>query len=119
MPTGVRGGAGGECQWIHHHPDPSLQPTILLPSQDNQPTNQPTFLLPSQDKQDNITSQACQDEVFYYELMEVTDFRNDVILAEACRNDVEAYCKDTEPGVLFEHLSRSHAPVEEPCPPHL
>ena len=31
--------------------------------------------------------------------MEVTDFRNDVILAEACRNDVEAYCKDTEPGV--------------------
>lgn len=35
-----------------------------------------------QDKQDNITSQACQDEVFYYELMEVSDFRNDVILAE-------------------------------------
>jgi Golgi apparatus protein 1 len=28
-----------------------------------------------QEKQDNITSQACQDEVFYYELMEVTDFR--------------------------------------------
>ena len=24
--------------------------------------------------------------------------RNDVILAEACRNDVEAYCKDVEPG---------------------
>ncbi len=38
-----------------------------------------------QEKQDNITSKACQDEVFYYELMEVTDFRNDVILAEACR----------------------------------
>lgn len=53
---------------------------------------------PPQDKQDNITSQACQDEVFYYELMEVSDFRNDVILAEACRNDVEAYCKDVEPG---------------------
>jgi hypothetical protein len=52
----------------------------------------------AQDKQDNITSSACQDEVFYYELMEVTDFRNDVILAEACRNDVEAYCKDVEPG---------------------
>ncbi|GAX77303.1 hypothetical protein CEUSTIGMA_g4749.t1 [Chlamydomonas eustigma] len=51
-----------------------------------------------QDKQDNITSQTCQDEVFYYELMEVSDFRNDVILAEACRTDVEAYCKDTEPG---------------------
>lgn len=26
------------------------------------------------------------------------DERNDVILAEACRNDVEAYCKDVEPG---------------------
>lgn len=51
-----------------------------------------------QEKQDNITSQACQDEVFYYELMEVTDFRNDVILAEACRNDVEKFCKDVEPG---------------------
>lgn len=35
--------------------------------------------------------------------MEVTDFRNDVILAEACRQDVEKYCKDVEPGrdVLF------------------
>ncbi|GFH19709.1 uncharacterized protein HaLaN_16706 [Haematococcus lacustris] len=51
-----------------------------------------------QEQQDNITSQACQDEVFYYELMEVTDFRNDVILAEACRSDVEQYCKDVEPG---------------------
>lgn len=29
---------------------------------------------------------------------QVTDFRNDVILAEACRTDVETYCKDTEPG---------------------
>ena len=37
--------------------------------------------------------------------MEVTDFRNDVILAEACRNDVEAYCKDTEPGNGGDNLS--------------
>lgn len=51
-----------------------------------------------QDKQDNITNSACQEEVFYYQLMEVTDFRNDVILAEACRADVEKYCKDVEPG---------------------
>jgi Golgi apparatus protein 1 len=28
----------------------------------------------------------------------VTDFRNDVILAEACRTDVEKFCKDVEPG---------------------
>ncbi len=36
--------------------------------------------------------------MFYYELMEVSDFRNDVILAEACRGDVESFCKDVEPG---------------------
>lgn len=51
-----------------------------------------------QDKQDNITSPACSEEVFYYQLMEVTDFRNDVILAEACRGDVDKYCKDVQPG---------------------
>lgn len=50
------------------------------------------------ENQDNVTSQACQDEIFYYELMEVTDFRNDVILAEACRGDVESLCLDVEPG---------------------
>jgi hypothetical protein len=32
-------------------------------------------------------------------LPQVTDFRNDVILAEACRQDVDKYCKDVEPGV--------------------
>jgi hypothetical protein len=36
--------------------------------------------------------------VFYYQLMEVTDFRNDVILAEACRGDVDKYCAKVEPG---------------------
>ena len=57
-------------------------------------------LCASQEKQDNITVQACQEEVFYFELMEVKDFRNDVILAEACRTDVEAFCKDVEPGTF-------------------
>lgn len=52
-----------------------------------------------QEKQDNITVEACKEEVFYFELMEVKDFRNDVILAEACRTDVEDYCKNVEPGV--------------------
>jgi len=51
-----------------------------------------------QEKQANISSEACQEEVFYYQLMEVTDYRNDVILAEACRADVEKHCKDVEPG---------------------
>eukprot|EP00798_Chlamydomonas_sp_ICE-L_P015369 gene15369-21453_t len=51
-----------------------------------------------EERTENITGTACKDEVFYYELMEVSDFRNDIILAEACRNDVDAYCKDIEPG---------------------
>ena len=32
-------------------------------------------------------------------LLQVTDYRNDVILAAACREDVEKFCKDTEPGM--------------------
>ncbi len=63
----------------------------------------------AQESQENITSQACQDEVFYYQLMEVTDFRNDVILAEACRNDVEAHCKDVEPGAADARCGRGGA----------
>ncbi len=55
-----------------------------------------------QAKQDNITSTPCQEELFYFELMEVTDFRNDVILAEACREDVDKYCKDVTPGALLQ-----------------
>jgi hypothetical protein len=54
-----------------------------------------------QEKQDNITNSDCQEEVFYYQLMEVSDFRNDVILAEACRTDVDSYCKEIEPGKLL------------------
>ncbi len=69
----------------------------LLLSSPHSSSPLPSYL-PPQDNQDQIQSEACQDEVFYYELMEVTDFRNDVILAEACRNDVEMYCKDVEPG---------------------
>ncbi len=50
------------------------------------------------EKQDSIKSKACADEVFYFEKMEVTDFRNDVLLAEACRADVDKYCKHVQPG---------------------
>ena len=32
-------------------------------------------------------------------LLQVTDYRNDVILAAACREDVEKFCKETEPGM--------------------
>ena len=41
-----------------------------------------------------------RQEVLYYRLMEVSDFRNDVILAEACRSDVDKYCRDVEPGAF-------------------
>lgn len=50
------------------------------------------------EQQDKLTSKDCKDEVFYFEKMEVTDYRNDVILAEACRTDVEKYCKGVAPG---------------------
>ena len=43
-------------------------------------------------------AQPCFDEVFYFEKMEVNDFRNDVLLAEACRQDVDRFCKHVEPG---------------------
>lgn len=50
------------------------------------------------DKMDEITVEECKAEVFYFEKMEVRDFRNDVILAEACRKDVESLCNEVERG---------------------
>lgn len=50
------------------------------------------------DKYAELQSKECSDEVFYFLKMEVNDFRNDVILAEACRTDVERYCKNVQPG---------------------
>ena len=40
------------------------------------------------EKRDQIKDEACQKEVLYFEKMEVTDYRNDVILAAACRRVV-------------------------------
>ena len=38
---------------------------------------------------------------------QVRDFRNDIILAEACHSDVETYCKDTPAGEpAAKHLLR-------------
>lgn len=34
--------------------------------------------------------------------MEVSDFRNDIILAEACRQDVDKYCAKVEPGKQYD-----------------
>lgn len=51
-----------------------------------------------QDQMDKIGNSECRDEVFYFVKMEVSDFQNDVILAEACKNDVETLCESVEPG---------------------
>ncbi len=37
-------------------------------------------------------------QVFYYEKMEVSNYKNDIILAEACRTDVEQLCANVEAG---------------------
>ncbi|CAL5218414.1 g90 [Coccomyxa viridis] len=55
------------------------------------------------EKLDEITDAECKKEVFYFIKMEVRDFRNDVILAEACRADVETYCKNTPAGEAKVH----------------
>lgn len=51
-----------------------------------------------QDKMEQIGSSDCKDEVFYFVKMEVSDFQNDIVLAEACKTDVEKLCGQVEPG---------------------
>jgi Cysteine rich repeat len=50
------------------------------------------------DKVEKITAETCLKEVEYFEKMEIRDFRNDIILAEACRADVESMCANVKPG---------------------
>lgn len=50
------------------------------------------------DKIDDVNDDACKQELLYFQKMEVRDFRNDVILAEACRKDVDTYCSSVTPG---------------------
>ena len=50
------------------------------------------------EKSDQIEAKKCRDEVFYFKKMEVSDFRNDVLLAEACRDDVDELCSRVKPG---------------------
>lgn len=50
------------------------------------------------DKFDQIEGEACQKEVHYFEKMEVTNFNNDILLAEACREDVDKFCSSVQPG---------------------
>ena len=50
------------------------------------------------EKRDSIKAEVCQKEVFYFQKMEVQDYRNDVILAATCRLDVDKFCANTQPG---------------------
>ncbi|DBA68142.1 TPA: hypothetical protein ACH3X2_013949 [Trebouxia sp. C0005] len=59
------------------------------------------------EKNDQIEAKKRRDEVFYFKKMEVTDFRNDVLLAEACRDDVDELCSKVKPGAVLQCL-RSH-----------
>lgn len=47
---------------------------------------------------EQITSDACAKEVRYFQMMETNDFNNDVIMAAACRKDVETYCANVTAG---------------------
>lgn len=69
------------------------------------------------ERKDEIKSEACQNEVFYFEKMEVMDFRNDVILAAACKADVEKFCQDIEPGEgrVHECLRKNRKALTEQC----
>lgn len=73
------------------------------------------------DKKEDIKSEACQKEVLYFEKMEVSNYNNDVILAAACKSDVEKLCANVEPGKAA-CLSREHRdcrgdlrPITEAC----
>lgn len=66
------------------------------------------------DGEGSMQSEECEKEVAYFLRMRVWRFNNDVALAEACREDVEEFCKD-EPGdrilaCLHDHRGRLSGP---------
>eukprot|EP01025_Chloroclados_australasicus_P017425 TRINITY_DN188_c0_g2_i1.p1 TRINITY_DN188_c0_g2~~TRINITY_DN188_c0_g2_i1.p1 ORF type:complete len:924 (-),score=69.62 TRINITY_DN188_c0_g2_i1:353-2872(-) len=61
------------------------------------------------EKMDAINKEECYNEVFYFVKMEVSDFRNDITLAENCRTDVDRFCSGVEAGEGRVHKClRSH-----------
>lgn len=69
------------------------------------------------DKKEDIKSEACQKEVLYFEKMEVSNYNNDVILAAACKSDVEKLCANVEPGEGRVHncLREHRSQLSEAC----
>jgi golgi apparatus protein 1 len=51
------------------------------------------------ERMDDVKSDGCRKEVLYFQKMEVSNYHNDVILAAQCRDDVERFCKNVQPGV--------------------
>eukprot|EP00197_Chlamydomonas_leiostraca_P010927 CAMPEP_0202884756 /NCGR_PEP_ID=MMETSP1391-20130828/41312_1 /ASSEMBLY_ACC=CAM_ASM_000867 /TAXON_ID=1034604 /ORGANISM="Chlamydomonas leiostraca, Strain SAG 11-49" /LENGTH=982 /DNA_ID=CAMNT_0049567983 /DNA_START=167 /DNA_END=3115 /DNA_ORIENTATION=+ len=69
------------------------------------------------DNLDDIKADACRKEVYYYEKMEVENYKNDIILAEACRGDVEKFCANVEAGEGRVHkcLRDNRKKLSEQC----
>ncbi|KAG2498297.1 hypothetical protein HYH03_003558 [Edaphochlamys debaryana] len=69
------------------------------------------------ERKDEIKNDACQQEVLYFEKMEVSNFNNDVILAAACRTDVQQFCADILPGEgrMHECLRSHRAQLSDSC----
>mmetsp|Transcript_18814 Transcript_18814/g.52452 ORF Transcript_18814/g.52452 Transcript_18814/m.52452 type:complete len:892 (-) Transcript_18814:83-2758(-) len=69
------------------------------------------------DNREKIQDEACKHEVFYFIKMEVSDFRNDVLLAEACRDDVSRFCGDVEGGNGRVHtcLRKNREQLSQKC----
>lgn len=63
------------------------------------------------EKRDELSSEQCRKEVYYFQKMEVSNYHNDVILAAQCRADVEKFCKNIQPGeqpwCIASSMSRS------------
>lgn len=68
-------------------------------------------------RSEEILERSCLEEVLYFQRMEVSDFRNDVLLAEACRPDVDKFCKNVEPGEgrTLACLRVNRAALQPPC----
>ncbi|GFH23194.1 uncharacterized protein HaLaN_20773, partial [Haematococcus lacustris] len=69
------------------------------------------------DNIESINAEACRKEVYYYEKMEVENYKNDIILAEACRADVEKLCANVEAGEGRVHkcLRDNRKKLSEKC----
>eukprot|EP00201_Polytomella_parva_P015143 CAMPEP_0175066598 /NCGR_PEP_ID=MMETSP0052_2-20121109/16604_1 /TAXON_ID=51329 ORGANISM="Polytomella parva, Strain SAG 63-3" /NCGR_SAMPLE_ID=MMETSP0052_2 /ASSEMBLY_ACC=CAM_ASM_000194 /LENGTH=941 /DNA_ID=CAMNT_0016333331 /DNA_START=144 /DNA_END=2969 /DNA_ORIENTATION=- len=69
------------------------------------------------DRREALTDGTCRKEVDYFLKMEVNDYRNDVLLAAACRNDVDKFCSKVETGEgrVHECLRKNRSGLSPAC----